>query len=183
MKNRINGIKSIKKPLFISIFSVIIMICIQSHVLGSIFEPRGFFSFHAIKGNSNPPVQSIHIFNDWRKESWSINSDIEWLKLSPTSGKLRDFKDIDIVNLSVNIDNLDPGDYEGIVILSDFISDSFTYEYTIGVSLTVSESGESPTSLVSFDKPITYRMPTNPMSLAVADFNNDTNLEIGRAHV
>ncbi|MCK5606099.1 hypothetical protein KAR91_29640, partial [Candidatus Pacearchaeota archaeon] len=104
----------------------------------SIGKSPSSFSFGATEGANNPSSQTLSI---WRSAGsqpldWSVSDNAAWLSLSPSSGSSTG--ETDSVTVSVNIDGLADGTYNGtITILADGATNS---PQTLPITLIVDDN-------------------------------------------
>jgi parallel beta-helix repeat protein len=76
------------------------------------------FTFISEKGGSNPPSQILYISNVGEGQiTWTINTDCNWLLVAPNTGVTADGPDE--IELSIDMNNLTHGIYQGTLLISD----------------------------------------------------------------
>jgi uncharacterized delta-60 repeat protein len=100
------------------------------------------FSFTAIQGGSNPPNQSLSIWNAGDGTlNWSVSDNATWLSLNPISGQ-----DSGAVTVSVNIAGLIPDTYNATITIT--ASGATNSPVSIPVTLTINPTPpDAPTNL------------------------------------
>jgi len=92
------------------------------------------FTFEAVQGKSNSPSQTFNIRNSGEgRLRYQISDNKNWIIVSPESGESEG--EWDEIEVSVNISNLPPGNYQGTVnVSSEYASNSpqmLTVELTV----------------------------------------------------
>ena len=95
------------------------------------------FSFSATQDGSNPPSQTLGIWDSGTGTlNWSASDDADWLALSPTSGTSTG--ETDNVSLSVNISGLGAGSHNATITIS--ATGATNTPRAVSVNLTISAS-------------------------------------------
>lgn len=98
--------------------------------------------FAAVAGGANPASQTFDVENNGDVGSTlsvSITDDADWLTVAPTSVEIEEGAPAEEFVVSVDIDGLDPGEYEATITITD--EDASNSPQTIAVTLTVSAQG------------------------------------------
>ncbi|MCK5213547.1 MAG: BACON domain-containing protein, partial [Dehalococcoidia bacterium] len=110
------------------------------------FSPSDF-EFEAVEGGDDPDEVTLKIWNDGDGDmDWEVESDEDWLSLSPDDGTSSGEKDS--VDVSVDIDDLDAGEYEATITIRS--GDADNSPERLDVTLTIEESDEEGGSAEGF---------------------------------
>jgi hypothetical protein len=102
------------------------------------------FSFAAEEGGGDPPDQMLEIWNSGTDEiSWSVESDEDWLELDPAEGDSDG--EHDGVTLSVDVSDLDAGDYEATITIDAPEADNSPEIITVELEIEGNVGEDEPT--------------------------------------
>ncbi len=132
--------------------------------------------FEAAVGGSNPPEETLEIWNSGEGRLWwTASSDADWLSLSPSHGDSTGEKNR--VTVAVDIYGLDAGEYTGRITIED--EDDSGHREQVTVTLEIEADQEEEVQVQEQDDTIKYLLvtSTNPPEAGVVAASIEPGIE------